>query len=111
MLFRIVGEHNHRAVANGSTFTCIRLHTTTDKGIAITWSASKDGVVLKSDCRTLNEAKQLCRAAMPVVGGAAATAAPTPATPATAPRAAEVASALPAAKAAPAKVASVSRGR
>lgn len=63
MQFRIVGVHIHQAIFQGCTFTCIRQHTTTDGGVTISWVASQGSTILKSDCRTLNEAKNLCRAA------------------------------------------------
>ena len=73
MQFRIVGVHIHQAVVQGCTFTCMRQHTTTDSVVTVTWAASKGSTILKSDCRTLNEAKNLWRAA---AAAAAATAAP-----------------------------------
>ena len=63
MQFRIVGQHVHRAVVGGSTYSCTRQDTKTDGGLSIAWTAMKDNAVLKSDCRTLNEAKNVCRAA------------------------------------------------
>jgi hypothetical protein len=63
MLFRIIGAHQHRAIAGPSTYTCIRRDTTTDAGLAIAWIAFRNDTVLKDDCRTLNEAKNLCRRA------------------------------------------------
>ncbi len=63
MLFRIVGEHEHQSVVDGHTFRCTRQSTMTETGRFLRWSAFRDGALLKSDCRTLNEAKQLCRAA------------------------------------------------
>ena len=70
MQFRIVGNHLHRAVLEGSEYSCVRESTATDAGLVIRWSAWKDSVVLKNDCRTLNEAKNLCRsAAVPVTSG------------------------------------------
>jgi hypothetical protein len=63
MQFKIVGQHEHRAVVGGSTFLCVRHDTKTDNGLSITWTALRDNTVLKSDCRTLNEAKNVCRAA------------------------------------------------
>ncbi len=62
MLFRIVGPHHHQAVTGGHTFSCIRSDTTSDAGLVIRWAVSRNGVQLKADCRTLNEAKGLCRA-------------------------------------------------
>jgi hypothetical protein len=61
MQFRIVGAHQHRAVVGSSTFVCIRRDATKDAGPVILWVASRNDVVLKDDCRTLNEAKNLCR--------------------------------------------------
>jgi hypothetical protein len=63
MQFRIVGPHQHRAVVGSSTFVCIRRDSTTDGRLVITWVACRNDAVLKDDCRTLNEAKNLCRAA------------------------------------------------
>jgi len=63
MLFRIIGPHQHQAMAGGSTFSCTRQRTPTDAGFSISWSAGQDRAVLKNDCRTLNEAKKVCRAA------------------------------------------------
>jgi hypothetical protein len=63
MPFRIVGHHQHRAVVDGHTYCCIRETTATDAGLLNRWSAYRDNTLLKGDCRTLNEAKQLCRAA------------------------------------------------
>ena len=64
MHFRIVGSHRHEAVVNGETFACIRESTLQDDVMIIRWSVVRNGVVLKADCRTLNEAKILCRAAI-----------------------------------------------
>jgi hypothetical protein len=64
MQFRIVGAHQHRAVAGQSTFTCVRRDTSTDAGVVIAWIACRNEAVLKDDCRTLNEAKNLCRRAL-----------------------------------------------
>lgn len=61
MQFRIVGTHQHRAVVGSSTFLCVRRNTASDTAVATLWIASRNGVVLKDDCRTLNEAKNLCR--------------------------------------------------
>ena len=63
MQFKIVGQHEHRAVVGGATFSCVRRDTKTDAGLLISWTASRNNVVLKNDCRTLNEAKNVCRAA------------------------------------------------
>jgi hypothetical protein len=61
MLFRIVGAHRHRAIMNGHTFWCERATTKTDTGLLVRWSALQGNLILKADCRTLNEAKNLCR--------------------------------------------------
>ena len=61
MQFRIVGAHQHKAIVGPSTFLCVRRDTMSDAGIAWRWIASRNGVVLKDDCRTLNDAKNLCR--------------------------------------------------
>ena len=61
MQFRIVGANQHRAVVAPSTFVCVRRDTTTDAGVVMRWIASRNEIVLKDDCRTLNEAKNLCR--------------------------------------------------
>jgi hypothetical protein len=63
MQFRIVGAHQHRAVVGSNTFVCIRRNATTEAGPVILWVASRNDAVLKDDCRTLNEAKNLCRRA------------------------------------------------
>jgi len=63
LAFRIAGDHRHEAVAGGHTFSCTREWTTSDAGVSIRWSACDDRVPLKADCRTLNEAKNVCRAA------------------------------------------------
>jgi hypothetical protein len=68
MQFRIAGEHQHVAVVGAHTFSCIRRAETTPQGLMITWTAYKDSAVLKSDCRTLNEAKNLCRSTLPANG-------------------------------------------
>lgn len=72
MQFRIVGQHQHRAVVGQSEYLCIRQSIATDAGVTLAWTVLKDGAPLKTDCRTLNEAKQLCRAAatsaVPTVG-------------------------------------------
>ena len=64
MKFRIVGPHIHQAVVGGRTFSCVRKALMTEAGLLVSWSASKDKAVLKNGCRTLNEAKNLCRAAV-----------------------------------------------
>jgi hypothetical protein len=61
MLFRIVAPHTHRAFAGGETFTCFRRTAKEPSGLQITWAAYRGEVLLKNDCRTLNEAKRLCR--------------------------------------------------
>jgi hypothetical protein len=61
MLFRIVGAHQHRAVVRSSTFLCVRRIVPNGDSQTILWIASRNDVVLKDDCRTLNEAKNLCR--------------------------------------------------
>jgi hypothetical protein len=63
MHFRIVGLHAHRALVNASTYCCIRASTPRGEMLPIRWAAFRDGVVLHADCRTLNEAKKLCRGA------------------------------------------------
>lgn len=63
MQFRIVGA-DHRAIVGTSTFVCVRRDRTTDSGVAIRWMACRNSDVLKDDCRTLNEAKNLCRQAL-----------------------------------------------
>src|SRR5204862_376809 len=61
--FRILGHDRHVAVAGGVTFSCTRETITMDTKISHLWSVLKDGVLLQSGCRTLNEAKNVCRAA------------------------------------------------
>ena len=61
MQFRIVGTNQHRAVVGGSTYLCVRRDTASDKGISMLWIACRNDTVLKDNCRTLNEAKNLCR--------------------------------------------------
>jgi hypothetical protein len=63
MHFRIIGAHQHRAVVGPDTFVCVRRDAATDAGPVICWIASRNDAVLKGDCRTLNEAKKLCRQA------------------------------------------------
>lgn len=63
MQFRIVGPHQHRAVVGPTVFLCVRHDVVTDAGRVISWIASRNGTVLKDDCRTLNESKNLCRRA------------------------------------------------
>lgn len=62
--FRIVGAHQHRAVVGPSTFVCLRRDTVTDEKLVVFWIAARNETVLKDDCRTLNEAKNLCRRAL-----------------------------------------------
>ena len=64
MMFRIVGDHTHRAVVGGVMFVCVRSAKETDDGVVISWAAYREKALLKGDCRTLNEAKALCRGAM-----------------------------------------------
>ncbi|MES2693035.1 MAG: hypothetical protein V4773_06145 [Verrucomicrobiota bacterium] len=61
MQFRIVGADQHRAVVGATTFLCVCRETTLASGVALRWVACRNEVVLKDDCRTLNEAKNLCR--------------------------------------------------
>jgi hypothetical protein len=61
MQFKIVGTNQHRAVFGPTTFLCVRRDTTSDAGVSMLWIASRNNAVLKDDCRTLNEAKNLCR--------------------------------------------------
>jgi hypothetical protein len=61
MLFRIIAPHTHKAIIGKDTFVCLRALSEPD--LAVSWSAAKNDVVLKSDCRTLNEAKKVCREA------------------------------------------------
>jgi hypothetical protein len=61
MQFRIVGAHQHKAVVGPSTFLCVRRDTPTETGLTVRWLACRNEAVLKDDCRTLNEAKNLCR--------------------------------------------------
>jgi hypothetical protein len=63
MQFRIVGPHQHRAVVGGTAFLCVRRDTVQDEARVIVWLACRNEAVLKADCRTLNEAKNLCRQA------------------------------------------------
>jgi hypothetical protein len=63
MLFRIVGPHQHRAVLGKRIFSCERETITTDEKLSTLWSAFDGKTLLKGDCRTLNEAKNLCRGA------------------------------------------------
>jgi hypothetical protein len=61
MQFKIVGTHQHRAVVGTSTFLCVGRHTPSDAAIVMLWIVCRNDAVLKDDCRTLNEAKNLCR--------------------------------------------------
>lgn len=45
-------------------FVCVRSAKETDDGVVISWAAYREKALLKGDCRTLNEAKALCRGAM-----------------------------------------------
>ncbi len=63
MQFRIVGHHQHQAIVEGVKFTCVRTATATDAGLSVRWAAYRNEVILKPDCRTLNEAKNVCRSA------------------------------------------------
>jgi hypothetical protein len=62
MLFKIVGPHRHRAVLGSREFWCERETTTADGRLSIRWSAFDGKILLQRDCRTLNDAKKLCRA-------------------------------------------------
>ena len=64
MHFRMVGHDQHRAMVDGTTFSCTRESITTEAVVTYRWSAFKDTTLLKGDCRTLNEAKIWCRAAL-----------------------------------------------
>ena len=64
MQFRIVGVDQHQAIVGPSTFLCVRRDTQVDTRLAIRWVASRNQTVLKDDCRTLNEAKKVCREAL-----------------------------------------------
>jgi hypothetical protein len=61
MQFHIIGPHEHRAVVGPTTFLCIRRDVVTEDKRVIAWLACRNNTVLKDDCRTLNEAKNLCR--------------------------------------------------
>jgi hypothetical protein len=63
MLFRIVAPHEHRAIVGHRIFWCTRQAVTTEAGLATSWSAFEGKILLAADCRTLNEAKNRCRAA------------------------------------------------
>ncbi|HVS53583.1 MAG TPA: hypothetical protein VHD62_14605 [Opitutaceae bacterium] len=63
MLFKIVAPHRHRAALGERIFWCERHATVTESGLSIRWSALEGKILLKGDCRTLNEAKNLCRGA------------------------------------------------
>ena len=62
MQFRITAPHHHQAVRSGSTFSCTLKRVATPTGLAISWCVRRNDQILKDDCRTLNEAKNLCRA-------------------------------------------------
>jgi hypothetical protein len=64
MQFRIVGPNQHRAVVGPSVYLCARRDTNSEKGLTFLWLACRNEVVLKDDCRTLNEAKNHCRQAL-----------------------------------------------
>ncbi len=61
MRFHIAGPHDHQAVVAGNTYSCVRTDTRTETGVVITWTVRKNGIVIKSDHRTLNDAKKHCR--------------------------------------------------
>jgi hypothetical protein len=61
MRFRIVAIHTHQAEEAGITFTCLRRATPSEAGLHIAWEVYRGQELLKADCRTLNEAKTLCR--------------------------------------------------
>lgn len=63
MLFRIIAPHTHQASSGGETFTCYRKAVMVDQRLEVTWSAYHGEQLLKDDCRTLNEAKNVCRKA------------------------------------------------
>lgn len=63
MLFRIIGAHIHRAELRGEAFTCVGKITMIGERAVILWSVYRGDALLKDDCRTLNEAKKLCREA------------------------------------------------
>jgi hypothetical protein len=72
MQFRIVATHQHRAVVGANTFLCVRRDMVNDASGGIRWIACRNGTVLNDDCRTLNQAKNLCRqvlAELSLVGG------------------------------------------
>ena len=62
MLFKIVGPHRHRAVLGNREFWCERETTVSEGRLSIRWSAFDGKSLLQRDCRTLNDAKKLCRA-------------------------------------------------
>lgn len=76
MLFRIVAPHTHQARAAAGVFTCLRVLTAGELHPQISWSVYLGEVVLKTDCRTLNEAKQVCRREAAARQGNGATATP-----------------------------------
>lgn len=63
MDFRIIAPHTHRATSAAGAFTCLRTATPSEAGLQVTWAAYRDNELLKADCRTLNEAKKVCRSA------------------------------------------------
>jgi hypothetical protein len=63
MQFRIVAPHTHYARVRCGAFTCVRTAVLGEAGLQITWAAYRGESLLKQDCRTLNEAKNLCRLA------------------------------------------------
>lgn len=62
MLFKMVGPHRHRAMLGNRVFWCERETTMGDGRLSIRWSAFDGKILLQRDCRTLNDAKKLCRA-------------------------------------------------
>ena len=64
MQFRIVGVDQHRAVVGPNTYICVRRDKTIESGVFPRWVACRNNTVLKEDCRTLNEAKNICRQAL-----------------------------------------------
>lgn len=61
MMFRLTGTHTHQTEVGGEVFTCLRKDIPRESGFDITWWVYRGDVLLKNDCRTLNEAKRLCR--------------------------------------------------
>lgn len=62
MQFRVVGADQHRAVVGAVTYLCVCREIIVNTEWVLRWAACRNEVVLKDDCRTLNEAKNLCRA-------------------------------------------------